>query len=168
MEKAIVIALLEKYWRAETTLEEEQRLAAYFSTPSTDPDLESYNALFAYFEEESQVGPGPDFEARILDAVAASGTPAPRIPVRRFQWSLVAAAASVLLLVSSLFLFEPAKTNLQPVANSAVANNTGANRAVATITDTYDNPEQALAAVRRALLVASIHLNEGQKQISNK
>jgi hypothetical protein len=157
MEKAIVIALLEKYWQAETSIEEEQALAAYFKGPVVDPDLKPYSDLFAYFEEESQVNPGPDFESRILQAVTAESSAA-RVPVRHFQWSLVAAAAAILVIVASLFLFQPAKRSVQPVANTAVA----------TITDTYDNPEQALAAVRHALLIASVHLKEGQKQISNK
>jgi hypothetical protein len=167
MEKSIVIALLEKYWQAETSIEEEQALAAYFKGPVVDPDLKPYSDLFAYFEEESQVNPGPDFESRILQAVTADSLAAPA-PVRHFQWSLVAAAAAILVIVASLFLFQPAKRSVQPIANSAVAGAVAPNTAVATITDTYDNPEQALAAVRHALLIASVHLKEGQKQISNK
>ena len=147
MEKAIVVALLEKYWRAETTLEEEKMLAGYFSTPSTDPDLEPYNALFAYFEEETKISPSADWEARILRSIT---------PVRHFSWSMFSAAAAIFVVVGSLFLLNPRQSTngVEP-------------RAVATVADTYDNPEQALAAVRHALLVASNHLNEG-KQIINK
>ena len=137
MEKATVKALLEKYWRAETTLEEERQLADYFKTAGGDAELEPYNALFAYFEEEINVQPSSDLEERILRSIT---------PVRHFSWSMVAAAAVILVVVGSLFLFAPAKSR---------------------VTDTYDNPEQALAAVRHALLIASNHLNEG-KQIINK
>lgn len=150
MEKATIEALLEKYFAAETSVEEEQMLAAYFKGPSVDPDWLAYADLFAYFEEESQVSPGPDFESRILQAVS---------PVRSFQWGMFSAAAAVLVIVAGLFLFGPSGNSTRPTITHP---------AIATINDTYDNPEQALAAVRHALLVASIHLNEGQKQISNK
>jgi hypothetical protein len=147
MEKAIVKALLEKYWRAETTLEEERQLAEYFRTAGGDAELEPYDALFAYFEEEINVMPSDDLEARILGSIT---------PVRHFSWSMVAAAAAILVVVGSLFLLDPGKSAspIQP-------------RTVVAVTDTYDNPEQALAAVRHALLIASNHLNEG-KQIINK
>ena len=147
MEKAIIKALLEKYWRAETTLEEERQLAEYFRTAGGDADMDAYNALFAYFEEETNISPGPDLEARILGSIT---------PVRHFSWSMVAAAAAILVVVGSLFLLDLGKSAspIQPLAE-------------VTVTDTYDNPEQALAAVRHALLIASNHLNEG-KQIINK
>ena len=156
MEKAIVIDLLEKYWRAETTVDEEQVLAAYFRGPGVEPDLQPFADLFAYFDAESRVSPGPDFEARILQAVTADTE---RVG-RSFQWGLTAAAAAVLVVVASLFLFTPLKPTVQP--NVATA------KAVRQMTDTYDDPEQALAAVRHAVLIASVHLNEGRKQISNR
>jgi hypothetical protein len=93
--------------------------------------------------------------------------------VRYFHSGIIAAAATVLIAVAGLFLFQPAKptvqSNIAQTTANPAANNPGTtNPATARIPDTYDNPEQALAAVRRALLVASVHLNEGQKQISNK
>src|SRR5579871_642567 len=151
MEKATIIALLAKYWQAETTVEEEKSLAAWFhgQAPGTlDPDLEPYAALFTYFEEETRVSPGPDFESRILRRVT---------PVRNFRLGLIAAAAAVLVLVASLFLITPDNPTRQTPK-----------LATATITDTYTDPEQALAAVRHALLIASVHLNEGRKQITSK
>ncbi|HVU98129.1 MAG TPA: hypothetical protein VHE34_23055 [Puia sp.] len=175
MDTVMIKALLEKYWQAETTVEEERVLAGYFRGPGVDPDLRPYADLFAYFEEESRVSPGPDFEARILQAIT---------PVRQFRWGMAAAAATVLVVVAGLFLFEStAPTGGRGVANPATAGRriagpaTGnpaagspatGNPATAPVADTYDNPEQALAAVRHALLIASVHLNEGRKQISNR
>ena len=161
MEKATIIALLEKYWQAETTVEEEKALADWFhSQPagSLDSGLEPYAALFGYFEEESRVTPGKDFEARILRAIGAVDTTASvsSTPIRDFRWGLISAAAVVFAVVASLFLFQPAKTTHPPDTVAVV------------VKDTYDDPEQALAAVRHALLIASAHLNEGRKQISNK
>jgi|GEM_PF-392269 len=197
MEKAAVIALLEKYWRAETTIEEEGALAAWFNAqaPGTlDPELEPYSALFAYFGEEAQVRPAPDFEDRLLAAIAtdqaaAAGTPGAAsttsfgksasvgtVTIRPFRWGLIAAAATVLVLVANLFLFQPTQNTGQPIdptktvtrGDAAQPATAGKTVAAATIKDTYDDPEQALAAVRHALLIASAHLNEGRKQILNK
>ena len=64
-------ALLDKYWQAETTLEEEQQLAVYFRQPETDPAFESYRAMFAWREEEAQWTPGADFDSRILQRIAS-------------------------------------------------------------------------------------------------
>jgi hypothetical protein len=194
MEKANVIALLEKYWRTETSVEEEKALADWFNAqdPDTlDPDLQGYGPLFAYFGEEARVSPGPGFEARILQAVtaadaetsAAAMSPAamspaamsaaaspvpPRSPVFHFQWGLVSAAAAVLFLVASLFLLQPNQKHPVETPVTADTRAVAGTPVLARVTDTYDDPEQALAAVRHALLIASAHLNEGRKQITNK
>ncbi|MDP4240023.1 MAG: hypothetical protein Q8904_11195 [Bacteroidota bacterium] len=46
--------LLEKYFRAETSLTEEQELKHYFSTGNVSPAHEMYRALFDAFEQEKQ------------------------------------------------------------------------------------------------------------------
>jgi hypothetical protein len=143
MEKALIEALLEKYWQAETTIEEEQALAAYFRGPNVAPELEQYADVFAYFDEELKITPSPDLEARILQTIQT--TP--------FRWGLLSAAAAIVILFCSIFLLTPATQKPNTIA------------AKTTIHDTYDDPEKALAAVRHALLIASAHLNEGRQQV---
>jgi hypothetical protein len=164
MERIKVITLLEKYWRAESTVEEEKALADWFNAQppgSLDPDLEPYAALFSYFDEEARVHPSPDFEARILHGidtagplVATDGQAARVALIRPFRSGLISAAAVVLIIIAGLYLITPKPTAQPP--------------ATAKVTDTYDDPEKALASVRHALLIASAHLNEGRKQITNK
>jgi hypothetical protein len=162
MEHEPIKALLEKYWLAETTVEEEKAIADYFRGADIDPVLEPYRPFFDYIEEESLVSPSPDLETRILAAVQ---------PVRSL-WGLktgYAAAAAVILCVSSLFLALQLsrETPGTPQVAQTPATTAPAQIAQTAIKDTYDDPEKALAAVRRALLVASTAMNEG-KGITDK
>jgi hypothetical protein len=180
MEKMTVIDLLDKYWQAETTLEEEKALADYFHGPSIDPELESYRELFAYFEAEARVMPNPDLGDRILERLgiapeqqaggqvssvrpaAAPGQSA--LVIRPFGAGLFAAAAVIAALVAGLFLLAPSAQQSPPATTDA--GNALATIRHGTIQDTYDDPEQALAVVRHALLVASTHLNEGRQELT--
>ena len=158
--------LLEKYWLAETTLEEEKVLSQYFRGEDVDAELLPYAPFFEYIDEEKRVSPGEGFEERILERVGlvpaaqggrhgTGGTPV-LAPVRRLRFGY-AAAAAVLLCVSSLFLVvQLSRDRVDKAPTAAIA-----------MKDTYDDPEKALAAVRRALLVASTHMNEG-KNITQK
>lgn len=55
MNKAAIDQLLQKYWDAETNLEEERTLAAYFSTEDIHPTHEIYASLFGYYKAEREV-----------------------------------------------------------------------------------------------------------------
>ncbi len=190
MEKMTVLHLLDKYWQAETSLEEEKALADYFRSPAVDPELTPYREIFAYFDEEARVMPKPDFGDRILQHIgiaaepAASGHTAPDSPViapdgpaiapdspaiapgrkaaiiRPFGTGLLSAAAVIATLVIGLFLLTPPRQQAIDAGNSLATIRHGA------IQDTYDDPEQALAVVRHALLVASTHLNEGRQELT--
>ena len=55
MEKQYIKNLIDKYFNAETTRNEECLLKHYFSQDSIDPELESYTSLFRLFIAEKQV-----------------------------------------------------------------------------------------------------------------
>jgi hypothetical protein len=173
MEKMTVLHLLDRYWQAETSLEEEKALADYFRSSLVDPELEPYREVFAYFDEEAHVMAAPDFGDRILQHIGiASDSPAAaqdrpantpgRKPavIRPFGTGLLSAAAVIAALVIGLFLLTPPR---QPAADAGNALATIRHGAVQ---DTYDDPERALAVVRHALLVASTHLNEGRQELT--
>jgi hypothetical protein len=190
MEQEEIIALLEKYWRAETTLEEEAKLSRYFSQPDLSADLESFKALFAWREEEAQVVPGEGFDRRILQRVEAleqggaagevmgagtsvGGESGAKARLRSLRpWVAYAVAAAVLLCIIVPFWVErvgrrtgasramvvPAITETPVTAPTAVPAIAGGSN----IKDTYSDPRQALAAIRRALLIASTGFNRGK------
>jgi hypothetical protein len=178
--------LLERYFLAETTLEEEKVLADYFKGEDVDAEFLPYAAFFEYIDEEKQVSPAEGFEERILARVGLEPATAQGggglvmegvpilAPVRRLRFGY-AAAAAMLLCVSSLFLVVRLSRDRVDEVKVAASGGVGTPGKVgtpdgvvtATIKDTYDDPEKALAAVRHALLVASVHMNEG-KNITQK
>lgn len=67
MDYKYIEQLLERYWAAETTLEEEGILRAFFSQKEIPAELEQYRALFIYEAEQTESHIlGDDFDARIL------------------------------------------------------------------------------------------------------
>ena len=176
MEQVMIAALLEKYWQAETTVEEERQLAEYFRQPVIPAEWEPWRNIFAYFEAEAQVTPGKDFEVRLLERIreveaavtdpsilAAQPGPAPVRPLfRRTPW-WAAAAVIILALGISRLIESPGATSASSgsLAHSGETPVRDYSEATA-IKDTYDDPQQALAAIRRALGTASTKMNHGR------
>ena len=68
MDYKYIEQLLERYWKGETTLQEETILKAFFSQPDIPENLRKYCDLFAY-ETEKADALGDDFDACILEMV---------------------------------------------------------------------------------------------------
>jgi hypothetical protein len=173
MEQAEIKALLDKYWQAEASLEEERQLADYFRRPEIDPALEPLRSLFDWRAEEAELTPGEDFDRRMLERIghhdASIGqSRMPTVPVRPLRLPSIgfAAAAAVLLCICISFLLTvsgPGPTPARNVATSAsLPAVTPSHAAVHEVKDTYDDPQQALAAVRHALLIASNGISKGR------
>jgi hypothetical protein len=153
-------ALLEKYWQTETTLEEERQLAEYFRRPDVDPALESFRPMFAWLAEESQLTPDEGFDHRMLQRIA---------PTRSIRPAFgYAAAAAVILCIAISFFLSTGPGTTPPPPDVAAANPKPVTNAKPAVTheneikDTYDDPQKALAAVRHALLIASVRINQGR------
>lgn len=163
MEQREIKTLIEKYWQAETSLEEERLLAEYFRQAAVAPELEPTRGLFEWRDEEAEIRPGPDFDQRMLkrigemEGAAVDSRKTRDGVVRGFSIRFAAAAAIILCLGIGLLIpaISPVPERTRPIAANRV------------IPDTYTDPQQALAAVRRALLVASVRMNEG-KHITQK
>lgn len=68
MDYKYIEQLLERYWKGETTLQEETILKAFFSQPDIPENLRKYCDLFAY-ETEKADALDDDFDACILEMV---------------------------------------------------------------------------------------------------
>jgi hypothetical protein len=160
MEQAEIKALLDKYWQAETSLEEERQLADYFRRPEIDPALEPLRSLFDWRAAEAELRPGEDFDRRMLERIGQA--PVSAIPVRLLRLPSIgyAAAAAVILCICISFFLRLSSPG--PGSSIAIATSTPPPAAIHEIKDTYDDPQKALAAVRHALLIASNGISKGR------
>lgn len=127
--------LLDKYWKCETTLQEEEELRNFYNYCRQMPEeLAEYRELFIFQEEERQVGLGRDFDRKILASIHDN---------RFVGWRrwLQVAAILLLLIGESQFFIDIKKTQK----------------------DTCQTPEQALAEVRQALNFVALKMNRGQQ-----
>ena len=77
MDYKYIDQLLERYWRCETSLEEEEILRTFFSQQDLPAELKRYQALFAYEQKESKMGLGDDFDRRMMARIEESDGQAP-------------------------------------------------------------------------------------------
>ena len=101
MNKDRINKLLEKYWEAESSLEEEKELRVHFSSDDMDSSVEA--ALFAYFEKE---------RSKSLErTIDFAPTPKRRVVNMRYIFSI---AASVAILTLAYIGLSPGIDNHNP------------------------------------------------------
>lgn len=84
--------ILEKYWKGETSLEEEHQLRNYFKSDSIEDRHQQYKALFGFFSQEQQL--------KIKDDEISIGRSMVRTTkVRSLMIRMTAIAASVVILL---------------------------------------------------------------------
>jgi hypothetical protein len=155
-------ALLNKYWQAETSLEEEQQLRNFFLAEEVPEHLTETAALFRYYETQKRESLNDvAFEQSVKASMAGKQTG--RV-VSIFYNSMRIAAGVAVLMVAIWFI----RTEVRQTTPQAVV-------------DTYDDPKLAFEETKKALLMISksfgkaeaqarkINLiNEAQKEIGKK
>ena len=93
-----------RFLDAETTLDQERELYAYFSRPDLPEGARRYRGMFGWYE---QMLPADDSAAS-----KAARTPAVRLlPLRRWQWGCVAAVVALLFAAGYMLRTPPAMYN---------------------------------------------------------
>ena len=103
MDYKYIEQLLERYWAAETTLEEEGILRAFFSQKDIPAELEQYRALFDYEAQETETCLSDDFDARILAMIEEepqTSVKAREISLKQRLMPLFKAAAVVAIILT--------------------------------------------------------------------
>ncbi len=136
--------LAEKFWNGECSEAEEDRLREYFQYADEKDCQSEYKELREYlsmFNSDSS-GLGLDFDQKVLSVVKPK--------TNQFKkFFMTSAAASVIFLIGFL-AFSQLREDPTPGPLTHVE-------------DTYEDPEQALAEVKKALMLVSGKMNKGKK-----
>ena len=98
MDYKYIEQLLERYWEAETSLQEETILRTFFSQPDIPENLRKYQPLFDCEQQKEEVL-GEDFDARILDQIGEAPL-AKTITLKSRLMPLFKAAAIVAIILT--------------------------------------------------------------------
>lgn len=146
-----VVKLLERFYRGETTLEEERWLQDYLSSTTVPEELQADQELFKTFEgnEESIAVPG-DLNSKILSSIDKEERT--RLRTRRIGlYSFSGLAAGLLALVAVYVFF--LRTD-EPVLLSAQQG-----------IDTYADPMDAYEEAKKTLAYVSGKFNTGTSEM---
>ena len=132
--------LIEKYYKGESTEKEESILRDYFRKNNIPEGYEAEKLIFSYYTESEEVPePSLDFESRILAGIDALEIERGSRKMKKYFIPLLSAAAGLLILIGSYFLFFN----------------------IAGTSDTFTDPEIAYAETIKILRDVSSQLNHG-------
>jgi len=131
MELDRIEKLLEQYFDGETSIAEENELKVYFSSSNVAQHLKQYKPIFGFFSQENK----QQFKATI--------------PLQAKKRNVVAwlSIAATIVVLFGIATFMYTNTTEKPKQLSDLG--------------TYDNPEEALAATKKALTLVSQKINVG-------
>lgn len=143
MEYNEIRTLLNRYWEGETSLEEEDLLRSFYAENQHNlpADLQEAAPLFGYFAAEA---------ARELEAPKAIVVAMPR------PWQHWMKYAAVLLMAAGLTYSVQQYKTKQDHDKAALALNQE---------DTFNDPDKAYAATKKALELLAKNLNKGTAQV---
>lgn len=140
MNKQEIKSLLERYYNAETSEEEELNLRKFFNQKDVPDEFNDEKEIFIYFDQLSGVQePSNDLEERIMSSIDYEVRKAKRSGYSRLLITVSGMAAGLLILAGSYFFFT---RESEP-------------------RDTFSDPEIAYAETMKILYDVSNRLNKG-------
>lgn len=161
MDYKYIEQLLERYWEATTTPQEEMILRAFFSQNDLPEHLAQYQPLFVYEQTvATEQHLGDDFDRRMLERIGQRTDEAPMKVVVKAQRLTFASrlrplfrAAAAVAIVAVLGIAAQSTFRQTNQTNEAWDYNS------ASYADTYQHPEEALDALDAGLAEISDMLN---------
>ena len=145
MDSKHIEALLEKYWNAETTLEQEQELREFFQGTDVPENLNEAAVLFRYFENEKSKKLNENFDADVTKKVQQRQG-GKIIPMTNW-FQIARVAAGIIVVVAAVYLI-------------------GVDRTSKEIADTESDPKLAFEQTKKALLMISKNFHKAQREAS--
>jgi hypothetical protein len=139
MDSKHIEQLLEKYWNAETSLEEEQELRAYFGGSSVADSLKETAVLFRYFESEKKKSVEESFEKSVTNEIEQRQGGKIIKMISLVQIARIAAGVLVVVVAGYFIREEVRKAYPEEIA----------------VTDTYNDPKLAFEETKKALMMIS-------------
>ena len=138
--------LLDKYWEAETSPEEEKELRDYFRQGNVAPEHEAFLPLFGYFSQQQNISYTLPDTGQIRQLAEEKTTVIRLSSTRKY---IIAVAAAFSLVLASWFIFQQQQNQPEPMANI----------------QEIENPEEAYRVTMAALAMVSGKLNKGTESI---
>ncbi len=92
--------MLERYWRCETSLEEEVQLRDWFLREDVPAHLVRYKVWFVYQDQQQNIHLDEDFDRKVLDQIEVAVVKAHRVSVWSRLVPLMKAAAVIAVMLS--------------------------------------------------------------------
>ena len=145
--------MLERFYRGESTLEEEKWLQAYFSSASVPEEFLPDKELFVTFGSAGDTVSVPvDLNKKILDTL--DKVDRKEIRTRRISmYSLSGLAAGLLAVIAVYVFFLRTDGPLQFASHQ--------------VTDTFEDPLEAYEEAKRTLAYVSVKLNHGTSELKH-
>jgi len=148
MDSKRIEQLLEKYWNAETSLEEEQELHQFFKGQDVPENLKETAELFRYFETEKSRTLNENFDAAVTKLIKKRQGGKMIAMTNWFQIARVAAGVAVI--VAAVYLIGHEVRNSSPTE----------------LTDTESDPKLAFEETKKALMMISKNFGKAQQEAS--
>lgn len=153
MDLQTIDKLLERYWNADTSPEEEEVLRKYFSENEVPEHLRGVASLFRQYQADRQFKTlDAAFETEVLEEISRAAFRKPKI---HFEWQPLLRIAAVLMIFLLTALLLKQHLLVQDTQQVVVEHTE----------DTYEDPQQAYEQTRQALLLVSSLMNEGTQHI---
>jgi hypothetical protein len=138
--------LLQKYWNAETSLEEEEQLRTFFAKEPVPENLKETASLFRYFEQQKRLGVDDlAFDRELKKKLKPAGK-----VINLSMTQVARIAAGLLVVVAATFFVRQEIKKAYPDEPE----------------DTYDDPKVAFEETKKALMMISKSFNKAQKEAS--
>ncbi len=148
MDSKHIEQLLEKYWNAETSLEEEQELHQFFQRADVPENLKETATLFRYFETEKTRTLNENFDADVTKKIRQRQ--GGKIVSMTTWYQVARVAAGIVVIVAAVYLIGHEVRKSSPNE----------------ITDTESDPKLAFEQTKKALLMISKNFHKAQNEAS--